>query len=250
MANEGTDSPVPSLMLKAKETPQSQLQKHSLCLMESLSQLNIRLPIQPRLSPMQRLQNRRIFPKQAQVNLPVYLSDPIRNEQRPVLQMSGPLRTYLTSQSDLTREVFGRILASRLDLRCKGTLPEILETCDHKITAGVGTFQNEVIKGHLIVLAAMDLEARTILAVTVSLLTVEISIGAQNATIRQETFPTIDWADHHHVIMALQCGTLSVPLGLDQPPSLHVANKARSVSPRNVAWHHQAVKLAHKVRAS
>jgi hypothetical protein len=93
MANEGTDPLVRSLMLKAKESPQSQLQKHSLRLMESLSLPNIRLPIRPlhcRLSPMQRLQNRRIFPKQAQLSLPVYLSDPIRNEQRPVLQMSGP----------------------------------------------------------------------------------------------------------------------------------------------------------------
>jgi hypothetical protein len=244
-----------SLMLKAKETPQSQLQKHSRCLMESLSQLNIRLLIQPlhcRLSPTQRLQNRRIFPKQAQLSLPVYLSDLIHNDQRPVLQMSGPLRTYLTSPSDLTREVFGRILASHLDLRCKGTRPESLGTCDHKITAGVGIIQNEVTKGFLIVLAAMDLEARTIPAVTVSLLTVEIFIGAQNATIRQGTRQTIAWEDHHHhhVIMALQCGTLSVPLGLDQPPSLNVVNKARSVSPRNVAWHHQGVKLAHKVRAS
>lgn len=96
----------------------------------------------------------------------------------------------------------------------------------------------------------MGLEARTISAVTVNLLTVEISIGAQSATIRQETSPTIDWEDHHHVIMALQCGTLSVPLGLDQPLSLHAANKARSVSRQNVAWHHQGVKLAHKVRAS
>ena len=164
--------------------------------------------------------------------------------------MSDPLRTYRTSQSDLTREVFGRILASRLDLRCKGTLPENFETCDHKITTGVEILQNEVTKGHLIVLAAMDLEARTIPAVTVSLLTVEISIGAQSATIRQETFQTIDWEDRHHVNMALQCGTLSVPLRLEQPPSLHEANKVRSVSPRNVVWHHQGVKLAHQVRVS
>ena len=91
--------------------------------------------------------------------------------------------------------------------------------------------------------------ARTIPAVTVSLLTVGISIGAQNATIRQETSQTIDWEDHHHVIMALQCGTPSVPLGLDQPPSLNVANKARSVFPRNVAWWHQGVQLVHKVTA-
>jgi hypothetical protein len=56
----------------------------------------------------------------------------------------------------------------------------------------VEIFQNEVTKGHLIVPAAMDLEARTISAVTVSLLTVEISIGAQSATIRQETLQTID----------------------------------------------------------
>lgn len=141
MANEETDSLVLSLMLKAKESPQSQLQKHSLGLMESLSPLNIRLPIQPlhrRLSPMQRLQNQRIFPKQAPLSLPVYLSDPKRNEQRPVFQMSGP--TCLTSQSDLSREIFGRILASHLDRRCKGTLLESLETCDHKIIAGVETF--------------------------------------------------------------------------------------------------------------
>jgi len=221
--------------------------------MESLSQLTIRLPIQRlhyRISPTQRLQNQRIFPKQTRLSLPVYPSDPIRNEQRPVLQTSGPPRTCLTSQSDLTREVFGRILASRLDLRCKGTLPESFETCDHKITTGVEISQNEVTKGHLIVLAAMDLEARTIPAVTGHLRTVEISIGAQSAAIRQEALQTIDWEDHHHVITALQCGILSVPLGLDQLPSLHVANKARSVSPRNVAWHHQGVKLAHKVRAS
>jgi hypothetical protein len=130
------------------------------------------------------------------------------------------------------------------------TLPESLETCDHKITVGVEIFQNEVTRGHLIVLAAMDLEARTIPAMIVNLLTVEIFIGAQNATIRQEISQTIDWEDHHHGIMALQCGTLSVPLGLEQPPSLHEANKARNVSPRNVVWHHQGVKLAHKVRAS
>jgi hypothetical protein len=130
------------------------------------------------------------------------------------------------------------------------TPPESLETCDHKITVGVETFQNEVTRGHLIVLAAMDLEARTIPAVIVSLLTVEIFIGAQNATIRQEISQTIDWEDHHHVIMVLQCGTLSVPLGLEQLLSLHEGNKVRSVSPRNVAWHHQGVKLAHKVRAS
>jgi hypothetical protein len=109
--------------------------------------------------------------------------------------------------------------------------------------------QNEVTKGHLIVLAAMDLEARTILIV--SFLTVEISIAAQSATIRREALQTIDWEDHHHhVITALQCGILSVPLGLGQPPSLRVANKARSVSPQNVAWRRQGVKLAHKVRAS
>jgi hypothetical protein len=113
----------------------------------------------------------------------------------------------------------------------------------------VEIFQNEVTKGHLIALAVMDLEAKTILEVTVSLLIVEISIGAQSATIRREALQTIDWEDHHHVIMALQCGILSVPLGLDLPPSLHVANKARSVSPQNVAWHHQGVKLAHKVKA-
>jgi hypothetical protein len=221
--------------------------------MGSLAQLKMRLPIQRlqyRLSPTQRLQNQRIFPKQAHLSLPVYLSDPIRNEQRPVLQTFGPPRTCLTSQSDLTREVFGRILASRLDLFCKGTLPGSLETCDHKITTGVEISQNEVTKGHLIVLAAMGLEARTTPAVTVSLLTVEISIGAQSATTRQEALQTIDWEDRHHVIMALQCGILSVLLGLDQPPSLHVANKVRSVSPQNVAWHHQGVKLAHKVRAS
>jgi hypothetical protein len=110
--------------------------------------------------------------------------------------------------------------------------------------------RNEVTKGHLIVLAAMDLEVRTILAVTVRLLIVEISIGAQSAAIRREALQTIDWEDHHRVIMVLQCGILSVLLELDQLPSLHVANKARSVSRRNVAWHHQGVKLAHKVRAS
>jgi len=110
--------------------------------------------------------------------------------------------------------------------------------------------RNEVTKGHLIVLAAMGLEVRTILAVTVPLLIVEISIGAQSAAIRREALQTIDWEDHHRVIMVLQCGILSVLLELDQLPSLHVANKARSVSPRNVAWHHQGVNLAHKVRAS
>jgi hypothetical protein len=195
MVNERRDSLVPNLTLKAKESHQSQLQKHRLCPMASLSQRNIRLPIQPlrcRPSPMQWRQNPRMFPKQTQLSQPVYLSDPIRNEQRPVLQMSGPLRTCLTSQSDLTREVFGRILASRRGPRCKGTLPESLETCAHKITAGGEIFQSGVTKDRLIVRAATDLEARTIPAVIVSLLTAETSIGAPSAAIRPEILQTID----------------------------------------------------------
>jgi hypothetical protein len=128
-----------------------------------------------------------MFQKQALLNPVVYLSGPTQYAQRPVLQVCALLRTCRISQSDLIQEVFARSLASHLDIHCLETHPESPETCDNKITTGVETSRNEIIKDRTIVVAATVLEVTSRPVVNVSLLNAAISVGARNATILQET---------------------------------------------------------------